>query len=105
MSADRVETLRNLLAQNPGDSFARYGLAMEYAKAGRFEEAITEYRTLLSADPNYLYGYFHGGQVLEKLGRTEEARQLYTQGIDAAGRAGDEHARSELQGALEQLGA
>ena len=103
MSADRVQVLKGLLTRNPGDSFARYGLAMEYAKLGRLEEAVAEYRTLLGADPNYLYAYFHGGQALERLGRTEEARELYKQGIEAAGLAGDEHARSELQAALEQL--
>ena len=34
-------------------------------------QAFTE---MLEVDPNYAAGYFHGGQTLEKMGRTEEAR-------------------------------
>jgi len=104
MSADRTEILKNLVAQNPQDSFARYGLAMEYSKAGRLEEAVVEYRALLSFNPDYLYAYFHCGQALEKLGLVEEARAVYRNGIEAAGRRGDGHASGELQAALDQLG-
>jgi hypothetical protein len=42
--------------------------------------------------------------VLEKLDRPDEARDSYRQGLEAAGRSGDDHARSELQGALDILG-
>jgi Flp pilus assembly protein TadD len=103
MASNRLEVLRNLVAQHPKDSFARYGLAMEYSKAGLFEEAVAEYRLLLSVNPDYAYAYFHGGQALEKLGRQEEAREIYRQGIETTTRLGDEHARSELQAALDEL--
>jgi hypothetical protein len=33
----------------------------------------------------------------------EEARQIYSRGLQAADRAGDLHARSELQAALDLL--
>lgn len=101
--SDRLETLRNILAQDPNSRLARYGLAMEYVKLGRLEEAVGEYRALVGSHPDYAYAYFHCGQALEKLGRVEEARQVYTEGIEAAARAGDQHAGSELRGALELL--
>ena len=101
---DRLETLKHILAQNPGDALARYGLAMEYAKAGQLERALAEYRALLSVNPDYTYAYFHGGQALEKLGRMDEAREMYRRGIEVATRLGDQHARAELQGALDLLG-
>lgn len=104
MASNRLDVLKNLVTQNPQDSFARYGLAMEYSKAGLFEEAVTEYRALLSFNPNYAYAYFHGGQALEKLGRQDEAREMYRCGIEATTRLRDEHARSELQAALDELG-
>ena len=72
--AGRAEVLRSILETKPEDSFARYGLAMEYAKTGDLERAASEYSALLAADPDYAAAYFHGGQVLEKLGRIEEAR-------------------------------
>jgi hypothetical protein len=43
------------------------------------------------------------GQVLCELGRTEQAREVLTEGIAVAQRARDEHARSELQQALDAL--
>ena len=44
MSMNRVEALQNILAQNPGDSLARYGLAMEHIKAASYEQAVAEFR-------------------------------------------------------------
>ncbi len=104
MKMDRLEILRGMVAQNPGDSFARYGLAMEYARAGDLETAVKEFRGLLAINPNYPAAYYHGGQTLEKLGRIDEARELYQQGIEASTRAGDLHTRSEIQAVLDLLG-
>src|SRR5271157_5553258 len=99
----RRETLQAMLAQNPQDSFARYGLAMEYANLGDLELAVTQYRALLAANPNYAAAYFHGGPALEKLGRVEEAREFYEKGIEVTGRTGDLHTQGELRAALELL--
>jgi Flp pilus assembly protein TadD len=103
MSSNRLEVLKSLVAQNPADAFARYGLAMELVRIGKSEDAVEEFRQLLAANPNYAAGYFHGGQTLEKLGRVEDARAMYEQGIEVTTRTGDAHARSELQGALDLL--
>lgn len=103
MAANRLETLKNMVAQNPQDSFLRYGLAMEHRNAGDLETAIAEFRTLISANPDYVAAYFHGGQTLERLSRIEEARELYRRGIEASQRTGDAHARSELEAALSML--
>jgi len=102
--SNRLEVLQNMVTQNPGDSFSRYGLAMEYARTGELERAIEEYRALLATNPNYSAAYYHGGQTLEKVGRREEARELYRAGLEATTRIGDLHARSEIQAALELLG-
>jgi Tfp pilus assembly protein PilF len=104
MPQDRLEILKSLVAQNPADSFSRYGLAMEYVKSGALEAAMAEFQTLLAANPDYTAAYFHGAQTLEKLGRLDEARALYRSGIEASTRTGDLHTRSELQAALDLLG-
>lgn len=102
MSA-RATALRALLAQDPGNSFVRYGLALDFVNNGDLESAVGEFRTLLANDPNYCAGYYHGGQALEKLGRTREAAEMYRQGIDATRRTGDAHTRSELEAALSMI--
>lgn len=103
MATNRLQILQQMLEQDPNNSFARYGLAMEYANTGRLEEAIAEYRFLLERDQNYVAAYFHGGQTLEKLGRVDEAREIYQKGIDASERKGDAHTRGEIEAALNLL--
>lgn len=92
-----------MLADDPNNSFARYGLAMEYVRSGDLETAVAEFKTLLDANPNYAAGYFHCGQALERLGRVDDAKAMYEQGIELTTRIGDSHTRSELQAALDLL--
>ena len=96
--------LKSLLAQDPKNTFARYGLAMEYANTGQPAEAVAEYRLLMENNPDYAAAYFHCGQTLERMGQLDDARATYQQGIDVTTRIGDLHTRSELQGALDLLG-
>jgi tetratricopeptide (TPR) repeat protein len=93
-----------MVEQNPGDTFARYGLAMEYRNSGDLEGALREFHALLGANADYAAAYYHGGQTLEKLGRVDEARSMYLAGIEATGRTGDQHTKGELQLALDLLG-
>ena len=100
---NRMEILKSMVAQNPADAFARYGLAMELMKSGELQGAVAEFRALLEHNPNYAAAYFHGGQALEKLGDVEQARALYEKGVEVTARTGDAHTRSELQAALDML--
>jgi len=104
MALNRIDILKNMVAQKPDDSFARYGLAMEYANSGSLEDAVKEYEVLLSADPDYAAAYYHGGQALEKMGRIDDARKMYRRGLEATKRIGNAHTYSELQAALDILG-
>ena len=103
MPSTRLDILKSMVEQNPTDSFARYGLAMEYRNTGLLEAAIAEFRALMAANPDYAPAFFHAGQTLERLGRIEDARQVYLQGIEVTTRSGDQHARTEMQGALDLL--
>jgi tetratricopeptide (TPR) repeat protein len=100
---NRLQMLTEFLQQNPGDAFARYGLAMEYSKAGQTEQALAEFKRLLELHPDYTNGYFMAAQALERAGRTPEARQMLEKGIEAARRTGNKHALSEMTGMLEEI--
>jgi Tfp pilus assembly protein PilF len=104
MASTRLEILKSMVEQNPGDSFARYGLAMEYRNAGELAAALAEFRALLAAHPDYSAAYYHGGQTLERMGQPGEARELYRRGIEATTRKGDFHTRNEIQAALDLMG-
>ena len=97
----RIEILQQFLEQNPSSTFARYGLAMEYVKAGDLDRAVAAFEAVTETDPNYSAAYFHGGQTLEKLGNFDAARDFYRKGIAVTH---DPHARGELEAALDILG-
>jgi tetratricopeptide (TPR) repeat protein len=103
MATNRVEILKQMVAQDPNNSFARYGLAMEYANSGDLKRAVSEFESLIAADDQYAAAYYHAGQALEKLGRLDEARQVYEKGIEVTTRKGDSHTRSEIEAALSLL--
>jgi Tfp pilus assembly protein PilF len=104
MAANRLDILKTMVAQNPRDSFSRYGLAMEYRNAGDLEAAMAEFRTIMGSNPDYVAAYFHGAQTLERMGLEDEAREVYRKGVEAASRTGNQHARSEMEAALALLG-
>jgi predicted Zn-dependent protease len=100
---DRTQMLNEVLAQNPNDAFARYGLALEYRKAGQTDRAMEEFRRLLTANPDYTAGYFMAAQTLAEAGRNDEARQMLRDGIASAQRGGNAHAQSEMEALLQDL--
>ncbi len=105
MATNRLEILKQMLAQDPDNSFARYGVAMELKNTGQFAEAVREFEALLAADASYVAAYYHGGQALEQLGQVAAAKSMYETGIEASTRKGDLHTRAEIEGALSLLPA
>jgi predicted Zn-dependent protease len=101
---DKIEALREILAMDPKNSFARYGVAMELAGRGATDESLAEFDTLLANDPEYTAGYFMAAQTLAKVGRTTEAAERLRGGIGSAARSGNRHALSEMQAMLDELG-
>ena len=103
MGTSRLDVLKGMVEQDANNSFARYGVAMEYKNVGDWGSASAEFEKLIAIDPNYVAAYFHGGQTFEKMGRTGDARALYERGLTACSRIGDAHTRSEIQTALDLL--
>jgi predicted Zn-dependent protease len=100
---DKIAGLKEILALDPKNSFARYGIAMELAKQGETAAAVAEFDTLLRDDPDYTAGYFMVAQTLSASGRTPEAIERLKSGISCAARRGNQHALSEMQGMLDEL--
>jgi predicted Zn-dependent protease len=95
--------LRQVLAQNPDDAFARYGLAMEHSRAGNIEAALAEFTALVTKHPNYVAGYQMAAQMLASAERNEDARAWLERGIAAAERSGNQHAKSEMEMLREEI--
>lgn len=99
-----MRQLQQMLQLQPDDPFLLYGMAMEHKKGGDSAAALEYLRRVTQKDPDYCYAYYQRGLVHESQGDTEAARQSYREGIEAADRARDAHARGEIEAALEMLG-
>jgi Flp pilus assembly protein TadD len=103
MENERVAFLRQSLTANPEDTFARYALALELTRAGQPGEAWEQFQYLLEHHPDYSAAYYQAGTLLASQGRTDDARQVFTQGVEVTRRLGQKHAESELMAALDAL--
>ena len=100
---DKIARLKEILALDPKNSFARYGIAMELAARGETDAALKEFDALLAHDPEYTAGYYMSAQTLSRAGRMADAIERLKTGIACAARNGNSHALSEMQSMFDDL--
>ena len=98
----RRQFLEEALQQDPDNTFARYGLALELAKTEP-ASAWTHFDYLLVHHPDYAATYYQAGRFLLAQGRIAEARKVLAAGVEVTGRQAKQHAQRELQAALDDL--
>ena len=99
----RRQMLEEIVAQKPDDAFTRYGLALECMNSGDSTAADQHFRVLVERNTGYIPGFQMYGQFLLRESRVKEARAVLTAGIDAATKAGNQHAQSEMEALLNEL--
>ncbi len=99
---DRAK-LEQMLAASPDDLFLKYALAMSCASDGDEEEATERLASINREHPDYVAAWFQRGQILSRLGESDEAREVILSGIDVAQRTGDAHAEGEMRAFLDLL--
>lgn len=99
----RLAFLEKVTKEGSQDPLAWYGLAMEYRKLERWDEALQTFSALRTSQPDYVAMYLMCGQMLAELGRAEEARTWFEAGVERARAKGDGHAVSELESAIALL--
>jgi predicted Zn-dependent protease len=100
----RRQKLEQFLAANPKDAFTRYGVALECVREGDVASAESHFQALLQSNPDYVPAYQMYAQTLVQNNRADDAKSILTEGIQAAIRVGNQHARSEMEGLLAELG-
>jgi len=99
----RLDALLEFYANDPKDSFVKYGIALEYIKNKEYLKAEEYFKLILTDDPNYIPAYLQYGQMKVGQNNPAEAKVLYRQGIEIAKKAGDKHAASEMEEFLNEL--
>jgi len=92
-----------MLEKEPGDAFLNYALATEYIAMSEFEAGKEIFEKLVKNQPEYVPTYYHLAKLYERLDRAEDAEAMYEKGIAMAQQMGDQHAKSELHEALNNL--
>jgi E3 SUMO-protein ligase RanBP2 len=101
MSPSRVDALERMLRSRPGDPRLRFGLALEYEKAGRPGDAVRELETYLEMSEDQGNAWGRLGALLRGLGRDAEARDAYSRGVEAADRHGHPTMAEEFRAILD----
>ena len=99
----RRQMLEEFVSKKPDDAFSRYGLAVECMNSGDAAAADNHFRILLQVNADYVPAYLMFGQLLAREGQRVQARQVLSDGIAAAAKKGDQHARSEMEALLLEL--
>ena len=99
----KIKQLAKQIKNNPGDSFSKFALALEFRKEGEFKKARIMFEDILASDPEYVGVYYHLGKLYEALDCLRDAKELYKKGIDVADQQDEERTQKELKEALEQL--
>jgi predicted Zn-dependent protease len=101
----RREKIEAMLADEPGDTFLRYSLAMELRSEGNHDASVARLAELTRDDPPYIAAFFMAAQQLAEQGHVDQARTFLRDGIDQARRQGDSHAAAEMSELLASLGS
>ena len=92
-----------MVAKNPKNALAHFGLANEALKAELLDEAVEHYRAYLAVQDDEGNAWQRLGETLIKLGRKDEARDAFEKGIEAANRFGHPGMAGEIQDLLDEL--
>lgn len=103
MTNSRLETMRAMVAKNPANALAHFGLANEALKEQLYEEAVEHLRAYLERHEDEGNAYGRLAEALVKLGRVDEARESLRNGIDASRRFGHPGMVNEFESRLDEL--
>jgi tetratricopeptide (TPR) repeat protein len=99
----RIDVIKEMLLQEPHDSFLNYALAIELEKENRIAEAITTIEKIIARDEQYLGAYYKLGKLHEASGGRSKAAAVYEKGILIARQQKNNKTLNELNEALQQL--
>ncbi|MDH5740821.1 MAG: tetratricopeptide repeat protein [Nitrospira sp.] len=97
MPNPRIEPLKKVLAMDPNDDVAWFGLGKAYMDDGNFEEAAKSLRQCVTVKPTYSAAYLALAQSLQKLSRLDECRTVCATGIDVSTKNGDAMVTKNLE--------
>ena len=97
MPNPRIEPLKKVLAMDPNDEVAWFGLGKAYMDDEDFAEAAAALQRCVEVKPSYSAAYYALAQSLHKLNRLDECRSICATGIEVSTKNGDAMVTKNLE--------
>ena len=97
MPNPRIEPLKKVLAVEPDDEVAWFGLGKAYMDDGNWEEAAGALESCIRVKPTYSAAYFALAQSLQQLKHFERCRTICETGIEVSRKNGDAMVTKNLE--------
>jgi predicted Zn-dependent protease len=97
MPNPRIDPLKKVLAIDPNDDVAWFGLGKAYMEDGNYEEAARALQQCITVKPTYSAAYYALAQSLQKLGRVAECKEISAKGIEISTKNGDAMVTKNLE--------
>lgn len=97
MANPRIEPLKKVLAIDPNDEVAWFGLGKAYMDDGNFAEAADALEHCIRVKPTYSAAYYALAQSLKNLSRFDRCREVINHGIDVSTKNGDAMVTKNLE--------
>jgi hypothetical protein len=99
----RLALFDQLISAGSKDPFHHYARALELRSLGRASDALEALAGTIALFPEYVPSYLIAAQLAVEQGDSARARELASEGMMAAKRAGNDHALGELEALLQGL--
>lgn len=100
--SERIQQLIQFIAEDPGDPFNHYALALEYGKVDE-RKALEILQDLLKRHKEYIPLYYQLAKLYDKFGQKEKAIQTFKEGMVIAREQNDIKTFRELSAGLDEL--
>jgi tetratricopeptide (TPR) repeat protein len=97
MPNPRIEPLKKVLAIDPNDEVAWFGLGKAYMEDSNWEEAVKALEGCIVVKPTYSAAYYGLAQSLQKLNRIDDCLKICDQGIEVSRKNGDAMVTKNLE--------
>jgi tetratricopeptide (TPR) repeat protein len=98
-----IQQLARAIKANPGGSFSKFALALEFRKRNELRRTRILFEDIYKNDPDYVGLYYHLGKLYEQLENRQKALKVYREGIEIAAKQKEARTEKELKEALVQL--
>jgi Tfp pilus assembly protein PilF len=98
-----IDNLEKMLADGKDDAMLRFGLGNAYFQSKDYEQAVRHLAGALDFDKSYSAAWKLLGRSYMQLGRLDEARRTFDEGLAHAEKQGDKQAVKEMQVFLKKI--